>query len=1438
MVELLRAPQQFPVLFFFFREIVAANHTPRSLTKDWLAQLLPHSRVVQISLSLYLKEDVEENFSDDQLWSILLDGLSSVETAVCVIDALDEMESGNEIVLSRLNSLAGFRPENVKLLLTSRPKQYLQRALKNAHIVHVSLEKDLVERDIAAFVTYRLNQPDAKNLSDDQKTSLKGTICLKSQGLFLYARLFSDQILSDLEKSPSIEVETLAQGLPAGLEEMYSNILSKHRTSLNIGVSTQEFLLQCVINCARPLRLNELADALRYTLYKETPPADCKMLARHACGPLLQISEDETVQLIHHSFKEYMCDGRRKDRGSAVSFPVIGDKGEHKMLVMLCLSYLRSGLSHQTPDSEQSSMSQMCDQGEGNTYGSGDDKAEKNDGAKSLECKSFSFDYQRASLNYPWLHYAVTNWTYHASHYDVDDQDLFNMLEDFLDPNSKSYQIWLWLRWGNSKRKSPGQDSAHAIHIAAFGGLTEFARYLLAAGVDVDVPDADQQTALHKASYKGHSGVTALLLQQGADVNAKDHRGLTPIHEAAKKNRPFVVRLLLKAGAKIRTPKTNDEHASGGLPTKGVTPLEYACANGNTESVRAMIEFMTQADLDEALCLAIRHDRAETVQAVLAHAEPSPNATLKGRTALYFAAMNLQEGTIRELLARGADASLLSAEREPFYTRRKVDTTPRCTPIHALVASSKRHKLGQFRRVLWLLIESGADIEAKYTNGDTALLSIATSAASNAEEFDILKILIDCGAKTSAIDSSGKTVLARSLDYRANLTLLQALLEHDAKLGDLHDRAAVLGKIVSTNGHLRGGPTDEEELIECINLLLRYDAVCDLDVLKSAFENPLCHEAALRLLLSSSKISTADAGLLFHHIGLGVRDPSPVIELLVERGADIETRNSCGETPFLAKIRSNWDMAMILIEHGARWDVVDAAGQNALWLCPRKSPNQRFDKRWDRLVEMGLDAKQPRNDGNILLHSAARSFSGFDMDVADLGNLMDLGLDINHQNEQGSPPLHIRQEEGSGVGSIHAPSLLSILLSGKQKLHVNAQDKEGLTALHLAATYSDVEVARLLEAGADASLLSKEGENALHLACKQGESSIVGLLIEHSKNLIRARNIRGETPLHLGCASGRPESVYYLLREDKSVHLKDARGNTALHSCASFSGKKVWSGMDQDNPHAEQILRELIVSPNLDPDDGTAWASPLRICSEVDTVRVVDIAELLLDNGADPSATNLDGHSPLEVAILSGQLDMAELLLGNKSLDELAPGAKGKLVQLRQMTRRLRHPSLDLLDKEPDGNDLFSQPSKYLKILSVHDLRLMIHKWQKEPEIEKGPYSLVLVLASFGLTELMKIVGSVCKLYDDMEWIERHRNKEKLYAEKFQPPLQCACLYGKNSNMPMIQLLVDHCGVDVNAHHLEYEGYWALQGSKLISGRTALHCLAIGKCWWQIDAIR
>lgn len=432
MVEYLKTTEDVPVLFFFFRYIIASNRKPRNLVQDFLAQLLPRCARLQATLQSLAGSELD-HLSDDRLWEFLLLGLASVEKAYVVVDAMDEMELAcNDNFLQHLNSLATFRPKSVKLFMTSRPKQYLQSALRDASIVHISLEDDLVGKDIALFITYRLKDVLSGDQNRQLRASLESTICRRSRGLFLYARLLVDQIIPKLKATGQLDVQKLARNLPVGLEDMYNSMLHGNTQSQKIETAVQVFLLEFVTHSSRALRLNELANILASVFAPEKLPGTPKNVARTACAPLLEILEDETVQVIHHSLTEFLLNNERAKRSgdsSVPQFPVLNPPQAHKNIAMTSLKYLQSGILRH-PDAEEAEKARLC-------VCDGDRLCRcRRDAGGIYKEKKDPYNYQESRLRYPFLEYAVTNWAVHCHRYDEDDEEFLQAVSSFLDRKS------------------------------------------------------------------------------------------------------------------------------------------------------------------------------------------------------------------------------------------------------------------------------------------------------------------------------------------------------------------------------------------------------------------------------------------------------------------------------------------------------------------------------------------------------------------------------------------------------------------------------------------------------------------------------------------------------------------------------------------------------------------------------------------------------------------------------------------------------------------------------------------------------------------------------------------------------------------------------------------------------------------------------------------
>jgi ankyrin repeat protein len=954
MIQHLQKSEGTPILYFFFRYIISANRRPRSLVRDFLAQLLPHSVRLQATLQPLITSPLDD-FSDERLWEHLLAGLSYVNKAYCVVDALDEMELlPKDGFLNRLNTLATFRPAALKLLMTSRPKQHLQSTLRHASIVHISLEDDLVGKDISLFLSYRLKILLPYDENHELRSSLVDAISERSNGLFLYARLLLDQIIPSLG-SPQLDVENLVRSLPLGLEEMYNTMLSQQAALLEIDTQIQVFLLQLATHSSRALRLNEMASILASVFPTSMIPDTRKVVARSACAPLLEILEDETVSVIHHSFTEFLLNGDRATNqlnAKTLQFPVLNPDEVHKRLSVLCMEYLRAGALRVHSRDVHSEATKPAKK-----YDYFDDTPKETDG----------YNYQEAKLRYAFLEYAVSNWAFHASKYDYEDDDFFDSIEGFLDPDSIDFKKWLQLEWMQALTSSQ-IEAPSPLHVAAFAGLTAYGKRLLEGQAPVDALDAEARTPLHWACARGHTEMVSLLLQKGATPDPDDTRGVKPIHEAARKNHAAIVKLLLEAGVDPLTPKTKENVKRrlmcGEVSTKGETAVEYAWLQGHTDTILTMVPFLSPETLEELFCQCCRYGKFEAVRALLKATEISPNATYSGATALYLACRAQNVGIVELLLAKGADVHQTSKWK---VTSRNacgggVYEEPVRLPIHGVVMGWTDANNLACQHILRLLISTGADIEAKDDNGDTTLLSVFWDCSGRVGEFFVVNGLLQSGANVLAVDKDGDSVLHRCLYTLKDIKILEVLFEHGAQADVIGNGQSTILHAAMSNFHVKG-----LSMPDVITLLLEKGARCDVKnsdgstALEYAATHMNCNLETFAILLRAcADPDTVQRCMWTLRALRGRNNTSDYIRLLQDFGASLEEPNSDGATVLLKSTDSR-ELFAAFLKCGADLKAVDFKGRGVLnyYICGR--PHEQLHEVLERLLEMvdmGLDPMQ------------------------------------------------------------------------------------------------------------------------------------------------------------------------------------------------------------------------------------------------------------------------------------------------------------------------------------------------------------------------------------------------------------------------------------------------------------------------------------------------
>lgn len=691
----LLSTEKAPVLFFFFRQIVATNHDPQSLTRDWISMILNHSPPLQAKMKKYMDERrALHTISTNQFWQDLEEGILALPKVYCIVDALDEMDIDQERFLENLVRLGKSKPVSIKIMLTSRPLPRIEAFLKDPSVLQIRLEQLKVDEDIAVYVDFRLQQA---SVDLELRPAVRKAIGERAQGSFLYARLMMDELLDHLKQMiPDVTyIQRSLTWLPLTLEDMYNGMLWDHSLRSNIPQNLQVTILSWVTHSSRPLRLLELATMIDSQSGKTG--SDTKAAVRAACGPLLEILEDETVSVIHHSFTEFLIDAGRISRTAIADthpqFPVIDPMATHGSLALTCLRYLSSGCLKGLILSDRP--------------------------REGINHRSAVQNAQELKLKYSFLEYAMHNFYIHARKCGADDL-LVSQLDAFMTNNEQAFHAWLNLCW-------PGQSKSSLLsplHAAAMAGMANYVQHLLQSGADGNARDGEQKTPLSWASAKGHADVVAVLLANVEDPDVDDEQGLKPLHYAAQGNHYQVVRLLLKAGVSPLTGKTKDYgRRCGNSPSSiGHNPLKYASEAGSVESIREMVPYLEPKDLNNALVWATKEGKALVVELLLTLPDCSPDPPGQPNSPLFLAAAGLHFDIMRALLSSGAIPDKLSDNPDSGMRFLNIEdmleqAKSGSTPLHALCGGSKQ----RFRRsndenaekCFGLLLQAGCNLDAR-----------------------------------------------------------------------------------------------------------------------------------------------------------------------------------------------------------------------------------------------------------------------------------------------------------------------------------------------------------------------------------------------------------------------------------------------------------------------------------------------------------------------------------------------------------------------------------------------------------------------------------------------------------------------------------------------------------------------------------------------------
>jgi ankyrin repeat protein len=272
---------------------------------------------------------------------------------------------------------------------------------------------------------------------------------------------------------------------------------------------------------------------------------------------------------------------------------------------------------------------------------------------------------------------------------------------------------------------------------------------------------------------------------------------------------------------------------------------------------------------------------------------------------------------------------------------------------------------------------------------------------------------------------------------------------------------------------------------------------------------------------------------------------------------------------------------------------------------------------------------------------------------------------------------------------------------------------------------------------------SDDNDTPLHQAVSRGKKSEVRLLLDHSSQIIDARNKKGETPLFRAVSQGETSIVEMLLEKDANPNARPPQGNSCIFTAVRRDDTKILTmllgtqevGLDEITPTGEsalyyavsqgqrknaQLLLDAGASPHVRPvgkdtlldlavsrSDSALFRSILESGADpnqrnrngdtplslfllhgrsMSTSNLVLTVRMLLDRGVNPNAKNGKGETPLSLAIRSSLSSVVPMLLEKNNIDIDTKNSKGESPLSHAIAQRDKESSIILLQHGADPN--------------------------------------------------------------------------------------------------------------------------------------------------------
>jgi ankyrin repeat protein len=412
------------------------------------------------------------------------------------------------------------------------------------------------------------------------------------------------------------------------------------------------------------------------------------------------------------------------------------------------------------------------------------------------------------------------------------------------------------------------------------------------------------------------------------------------------------------------------------------------------------------------------------------------------------------------------------------------------------------------------------------------------------------------------------------------------------------------------------------------------------------------HAEAISLLLASRANPNLrdEAGNTPLHVFVRTNRPPIVIETLLNGRANVAIQNNEGKTALYIAVEEKRNLLIsALLNYGSDIFSITASGQTPFGKALADNSQPLTALITERTVR-SIDS-----EGNTPLLVAMRSNAGIDI----IRTIIERQAEVNAQNKEGESALHI------AVRNNQSDTGVLLLESGANVFLANSRGETPLFLTFYARAGSQRparEIRRFMLNPAVMSARDSLENTVLHHATIWRIDSVIPAIVERGANT-ESVNISGETPLVIAVKANAASTIRALLQANASLTGRDSLGNTALHTAVRSNAPQAAEALldaniniDAYNLYGQTPLHDAVRlgaydlqiilvrrGANIEVRDNEG-NTPLLLSVRMGTFRCT---EHLIASGSDIAARNNNGDTSLHMAVRDERSDLVSLLLQN-----------------------------------------------------------------------------------------------------------------------------------------------------------------------------------------------